>query len=174
MQYELLKIVEDGVFSVNYIRDKVTINTKNITFVGAGAFNEIINNKKDEIEDEDLIKFGLIPELVGRMGKIIKLNNLDKDTIKKIIISNKSVYKEKLKVINNENIKIKNALEESIIEEIANIAVSKKIGARAINGIVNKMFSNILFEISNPEVRYSELEISKETVNNPKKYVLRK
>lgn len=196
VQNELLKIVEDGNFSVDITRNGFTskeiINTANITFIGVGAFNGMLTTKtekhigfgkdvtvkeikKEKIVPEDLIKFGLKPELVGRMGKIIKLNDLDLDTMKEIIRnSDKSDYKKEINFITTRGIKIDTKLEEEIVEEIAKIAMSKKIGARAINSIVTEMFTDILFDISDPEEEYSELLISKETVTDSKKYVLRK
>lgn len=196
VQNELLKIVEDGSFSVEVYKNgfpsKEIINTRNITFIGVGAFNGMLTSKtekhlgflndisskeivKEKIVSEDLIKYGLKPELVGRMGKIIKLNDLDLSIMKDIVKnSKKSAYVSKIKFITQRGIKIDSELEEEIIDEIAKIAISKKIGARSISGIVNEMFSDILFDISDPDEKYIELQISKETVTNPKKYMLRK
>lgn len=197
VQNELLKIVEDGTFCVKCDIGhgdtiKVMMNTANITFIGVGAFNGMlttvkskgmgfnqdINTKeieKEKIIPEDLISFGLKPELVGRMGKIVKLNDLDENIMKDIIKnSNKSAYNSKIKFINNRGIKLDASMEDEIITEIAKIAIAKKIGARSINGIVNEMFTDILYDISDPDEQYKTLEISKETVTNPKKYTLRK
>ena len=196
VQNELLKIVEDGTFYIDIDDDgyktRKKIETGNITFIGVGAFNGMLVERtekkmgfgnditsreipKEKVLPEDLIKYGLKPELVGRMGKIIKLNDLDLITMKDIIKnSKKSAYTTKTKFINSKGVTISPELEEEIIEEIAKIAISKKIGARSIAGIVNEMFSDILFDISDPEEKYTELEITKETVTNPKKYTLRK
>lgn len=196
VQNELLKIIEDGTFFVNYntgfSEQKVALNTSNITFIGVGAFNGMFTVKKEKgigfgqditekeikkekVSPEDLIKFGLKPELVGRMGKIVRLNELDLEAMKDIIKnSEKSAYKSEIKFINKKGIKIAPEIEEEIIEEIAKIAISKKIGARSIEGIVTEMFSDIEFDISDPDENYTELQISKETVTNPKKYTLKK
>jgi len=196
VQNELLKIVEDGTFYIDFSKNgmqaREKINTANITFVGVGAFNgmltEVINKQmgfgndittreiaKEKIVPEDLIKYGLKPELVGRMGKIVKLNDLSLEDMKDIIKNSKvSAYTSKINFLKKQGIKIDISLEDEIIEEIDKIAISKKIGARSITGIVNEMFTDILFDISDPDERYKELEISKETVTNSKKYVLRK
>lgn len=196
VQNELLKIVEDGTFDVEFFANghssKAFVNTKNITFIGAGAFNGMLTTKingklgfgsditskevkKEKILPEDLIKFGLKPELVGRMGKIIRLNELDLPTMKDIIKnSEESVYTSKVNFISERGINVCKENEDEIVEEIAKIAISKGIGARAISSIVTEMFSDILFEISNPDEKYTELEITKETVTDPKKYVLKK
>lgn len=196
VQNELLKIVEDGTFyvktNVNGLPSTQKINTANITFIGVGAFNGMLTTKvnksigfgnditerevnKDKIAPEDLVNYGLKPELVGRMGKIIKLNDLDLDIMKDIIKNSKaSAYRSKIKFINDIGITISPENEEEIVEEIAKIALSRKTGARAINGIVTEMFSKVLFDISDPDEVYSKLEMSKEMVTDSKKYVLRK
>lgn len=195
VQNELLKMVEDGVYAVEYVENgmhfKKTINTEKITFIGVGAFTNILTTEKkkqagfgsdiyqkeiakDRITSEDLIKFGIKAELVGRMGKIVRLNDLSLNVHMEIIKdSKKSLYNSTIKMIREKGIKIVGT-EEEIIKEIAKLAMSKKTGAREISNIVDSMFSDIMFDISDPEEKYAELEISKETVNNPKKYILRK
>lgn len=196
VQNELLKIVEDGNFCVTInhpgYQEKVMINTANITFIGVGAFNGMLTTrkeksmgfgqdistreiKKERITSEDLINYGLKPELVGRMGKIVKLNELDLVAMKDIIKnSDKSAYKSEIKFITKKGIKINPEIEDEIVEEIAKLAITKKIGARSIEGIVTEMFANIEFDISDPNEKYIELEISKETVTDSKKYILKK
>lgn len=197
VQNELLKIVEDGKFAVkvegNFMGNKtVMLDTSNITFIGIGAFdgmlettekknmgfgNEInkIVKEKDKIEPSDVTKYGFKPELVGRMGKIVKLNKLSLDTLKEIILaSEKSPYMEKIELIKKMGINLSKTKIDEIAEEIALISSKRNIGARAIANVVDDMFSNILFDISNPEEKFSKLEISKDTVIDSKKYVLRK
>lgn len=193
VQNELLKIVEDGTFSIEYgvYKDKKMVNTKNITFIGCGACIDLLTTTKkgqigfgneindsvvanDNITSDDLIKnLGFIPELVGRMGNIVKLNDLGIDELKQIIsTSKKSAYNDAIRFFENFNIKIKEENKEEIIEAIAKAALSKNTGARSIAAIVEEMFSDITFNLTSEE--YKELVISKETVNNPKKYVLKK
>ena len=197
VQNELLKIVEDGKFAVkvegNFMGNKtVMLDTSNITFIGIGAFdgmlettekknmgfgNEInkIVKEKDKIEPSDVTKYGFKPELVGRMGKIVKLNKLSLDTLKEIILtSEKSPYMEKIELIKKMGINLSKTKIDEIAEEIALISSKRNIGARAIANVVDDMFSDILFDISNPEEKFSKLEISKDTVIDSKKYVLRK
>ncbi len=109
------------------------------------------------------------------MGKIIRLNDLDIDTLKKIITdSKKSAYNDKVNLIKKSNVKYIEENHDEIIETIAKIAKDKKIGARAISSIVNEMFSDIMFNLSDDEENYNELTISKDTVTDPKKYILKK
>ena len=194
VQNELLKIVEDGTFGIDYNHgSRMILNTEHITFIGVGACTDILTKKinkqagftsdiKDKvittgkINADDLVeKLGLKAELVGRMGKIIRLNDLDIDTLKKIVTdSKKSAYNDKVNLIKKSNIKYIEENHDEIIEAIAKIAKDKKIGARAINSIVNEMFSDIMFNLSDEEESYNELTISKDTVTNPKKYILKK
>ena len=194
VQNELLKIVEDGTFGIDYNHgSRMVINTEHITFIGVGACTDILTKKinkqagftsdiKDKvittgkINADDLVeKLGLKAELVGRMGKIIRLNDLDIDTLKKIVTdSKKSAYNDKVNLIKKSNIKYTEENHDEIIEAIAKIAKDKKIGARAISSIVNEMFSDIMFNLSDEEESYNELTISKDTVTNPKKYILKK
>ena len=194
VQNELLKIVEDGTFGIDYNHgSRMILNTEHITFIGVGACTDILTKKinkqagftsdiKDKvittgkINADDLVeKLGLKAELVGRMGKIIRLNDLDIDTLKKIITeSKKSAYNDKVNLIKKSNVKYIEENHDEIIETIAKIAKDKKIGARAISSIVNEMFSDIMFNLSDDEENYNELTISKDTVTAPKKYILRK
>ena len=194
VQNELLKIVEDGTFGIDYNHgSRMILNTEHITFIGVGACTDILTKKinkqagftsdiKDKvittgkINADDLVeKLGLKAELVGRMGKIIRLNDLDIDTLKKIVTdSKKSAYNDKVNLIKKSNIKYIEENHDEIIEAIAKIAKDKKIGARAISSIVNEMFSDIMFNLSDEEESYNELTISKDTVTNPKKYILKK
>ena len=194
VQNELLKIVEDGTFGIDYNHgSRMILNTEHITFIGVGACTDILTKKinkqagftsdiKDKvittgkINADDLVeKLGLKAELVGRMGKIIRLNDLDIDTLKKIITdSKKSAYNDKVNLIKRSNIKYIEDNHDEVIETIAKIAKNKKIGARAISSIVNEMFSDIMFNLSDEEGNYNELTISKDTVTDPKKYILKK
>lgn len=196
VQNELLKIVEDGDFYVTFtqngVKSKEKINTSKITFIGVGAFDGIYTKTKEKsigfnqdisskeikvekISPEDLIDYGLKPELVGRMGKIVKLNELSLSAMKDIILhSDKSAYQSELKFLADYGITLKASKEDEIVEEIAKLAISKKIGARSIEGIITEMFTDIEYAISNSEEKYTSVEISKETVTNSKKYILKK
>ena len=193
VQNELLKIVEDGTFKVEYIEGKKKqnklVNTQHITFVFVGACTDILDNssdkhlgfgrefydKKEKISSESLIKLGIIPELVGRMGKIVELNPLSEEVFKDIINSPyTSVLLEKLSFIQNRGISIVQDDIDALVDAIAKRAIKENVGARAINKIVEEMFLDIMFEISNPDEIYSQLQIDSTLVNNPKKYILRK
>lgn len=198
VQDELLKIVEDGTFAVEMSEDgfttRKTVNTSHITFVGVGAFTGTLKTVKEKqmgfgndiyvkeiekefIDAEDLENFGFKPEIIGRMseGGIIKLNNLSLEDIIDIICnSEKSAYKSNIKFIKNIIPSFNVLNEDELITEIAKRVLAKKTGARGISNVVESLFSELLYEISNPEEEYKELTISKEFVTDPKKYVLKK
>jgi len=111
------------------------------------------------------------------VGGIIKLNDLTIDILKDIISnSSNSAYNYKVKFIEENIPKFIRKNEDEIVETIAKIVINSpnKIGVRGLAAIIENMFSDILFDISNPDENYQELEITKDTVNDPKKYVLRK
>lgn len=198
VQNELLKIVEDGTFVVEVYENgfpvKKMIDTSGITFVGVGAFidcltvrksgqlgfgNDIQSKEvaKEVITPEDLV--GIKPELVGRMGMggIIKLNDLDLEVMKDIIKnSSKSTYYSNVKFIEKQIPKFTRINEEEIIEAIAKKTLENKnkTGARGLSSIIENIFSELMFDIGDLEEHYNELVITKEIVNNPKKYVLKK
>lgn len=197
VQDELLKIVEDGTFAVEVTENgfpvKKMLDTSHITFVGVGAFidsltttkegqlgfgNDIQKKEisKEKILPDDLIKAGIKPELVGRMGEIIKLNDLDLNIMKDIINSDKGAYYSNIKFVEKIIPKFTRIDEEKIIERIARKTLENKnkTGARGLNSIIESMFSELMYDISDPDEKYAELVIDEEIVNNPKKYTLRK
>lgn len=198
VQNELLKIVEDGKFAVeiteNGFPTKKILDTSHITFVGVGAFMNSLTVKKsgqlgfgndispkevakEKILPEDLINAGIKPELVGRMGEIIKLNDLNLDIMKDIIKnSDKSTYYSNIKFVESIISKFTRIDEENIIEAIARKTLDSKnkTGARGLVNIIESIFSELMFDISDPDEKYSELVIDESIVSDPKKYILKK
>lgn len=195
VQQELLKIIEGKEIliklNLNGTSQFIPINTKNITFVCCGAFEGITkdknkkfgfnqdvsqNNKSksySEVTDEDIKKYGFITELVGRIPSIITLNNLSLETLIKIIKKPKrSLFIKKLKLLKSivEEVEI----QEDLYEAIAKNAFQKKTGARGIDKVSVDLFNEILTEIQNPEYEYKYAMLNKETVEDPKKYKLKK
>ncbi len=176
-------------------QDFIQVNTKNILFIIGGAFDgleKIVNQrigkknlgfgakveKQDEcdknilehLESHDLIKYGMIPEFIGRVPVIATLKELDKPALIKILTEPKnSLIKqyEKLLSMSNVNLQVtKNAL-----EEIAKQALEKKTGARGLRTIVEKVMLDPMFDIpSHPEIK--EIVINDKVIKNgdkPKK-----
>lgn len=195
VQQELLKIIEGKEMliklTLNGISQLVTINTKDITFVCCGAFEGInksttkqlgfgkdvsqnnIEKKYSTITDEDFKKYGFITELVGRIPSIVTLNELPLDILIKIVKKpRRSLFIKKLKILKSvvEEVEIK----EDLYEEIAKRAIAKKTGARGLDKVSVDLFSPILSEVTNPYYDYKYAMLNKDTVENPKRYELKK
>ncbi|AWD32355.1 ATP-dependent Clp protease ATP-binding subunit ClpX [Candidatus Kinetoplastibacterium sorsogonicusi] len=174
VQQALLKLIEGTIASVpkkggrkHPNQDFVNIDTTNILFIVGGAFdglNKIIdsridssnigfisninnrNNNKSDIEPEDLIKFGLIPELVGRLPIITKLKDLDeKDLIRILTEPKNSIVKQFIKLFSMDNVELE--FTEHALQSIAHQAFTRKTGARGLRSIVEKLLFNIMFDI---------------------------
>ena len=168
----------------------IQINTQNILFICGGAFDglekiikervdkktigfgaTIQSNKEmnkyevfDSLLPQDLLKFGLIPEFVGRLPIITTLKELDKDALIKIITEPKnSLVKQYKKLFSYDNVELE--FEKEALEAIVNKAIERKTGARGLRAIVEDIMRDIMFEIpSNPKIE--KCIITKETVEN--------
>lgn len=156
-------------------QDFITIDTKNILIICGGAFvglNSIIEKrlgsrsigfdreglandrsqkmKKSEIFSnvipDDLMKFGLIPEFVGRIPVISTLNDLDEETLKSIFTEPKNaIYKQYQKIFEMENVKLK--FTDEAIAAVAKEAIKREAGARGLRSIVEKIMLDLMYDI---------------------------
>jgi ATP-dependent Clp protease ATP-binding subunit ClpX len=154
----------------------ININTKNILFICGGAFDGIdpiiasrINQntmgsealvedknhfEKDEllahIQPEDLIKFGLIPELVGRMPMIAPLQTLDEVALKSILTQPKNaIIKQFKKLFMLEGVELE--FEDKALDGIVKKAMERKTGARALRSIVESILLDVMYELPSQE-----------------------
>jgi len=154
----------------------ININTKNILFICGGAFdgvNPIIASRinqntmgfdalvedkshieNDEllqhIQPEDLIKFGLIPELVGRLPMIAPLHNLDEVALKNILTKPKNaIIKQFKKLFMLEGVELE--FEEKALDGIVQKAIQRKTGARALRSIVESILLDVMYELPTQE-----------------------
>jgi ATP-dependent Clp protease ATP-binding subunit ClpX len=154
----------------------IPINTKNILFLCGGAFvglekivQKRIGNKTmgfganiqsvkeikianilSELHTEDLIKFGLIPEFVGRLPIIAVLHELDKDILRKILLEPKNaLVKQFKKIFSFENVEL--VFTDDAVEEIASIAIAKESGARGLRAVLEKLMVHHMFEVPSRE-----------------------
>ena len=152
------------------------INTSNILFICGGAFDGIdkiiekrtekssigfgasVNSKhnKDigkllqDIMPGDLLKFGLIPEFVGRLPVVVTLESLDKDALMNILTKPKNaIVKQYEKLFEIDNVQL-NFTDEAL-EAIANEAIKRKTGARGLRSIVEETMTEIMFDIPSDE-----------------------
>lgn len=173
VQFELLKMIE-GVkeeIKLDGIRKEQYIDTSNILFIAGGAFfglDKLLEKKQLEenygigfsasvdkpkdttqipIEDEDIIHFGFIPEIVGRLPVIVQLNKLTKEDFKRILIEPKnSIVDQYKKLLRLNNIELE--FSEEYLDKIVDKVFSSKKGARALRGEIEKSMRNIIYEIN--------------------------
>ncbi len=154
------------------------INTENILFICGGAFEGLdsiikdrigkksigfgatIESKKEidkykiyeELLPQDLLKFGLIPEFVGRLPIIATLRELDKQALIKIISEPKNaLVKQYKKLFKIDNVELE--FEPEALELIVDKAIERKTGARGLRAIIEEVMRDIMFDIpSNPKI----------------------
>ena len=166
----------------------IQINTKNILFICGGAFDgleKIIKervdqktmgfgadiksnkemNKYDVFESllpQDLLKFGLIPEFVGRLPIVTTLKELDREALIKILVEPKnSLVKQYKKLFKYDNVELE--FDKEALNAVVDKAIERKTGARGLRAIIEEIMRDIMFEIpSNPKIE--KCIITKETV----------
>ena len=124
-------------------------------------------NLLNQVTPDDLVKFGLIPELIGRMPITVALKELTKDDLVSILTEPKNAITKQFQAsfaIDDANL----IFEKEAIEEIANEAIRQKTGARGLRTIVEKMLMDVMFEIPNIEGKKS-FTVTKDIVLKKKK-----
>jgi ATP-dependent Clp protease ATP-binding subunit ClpX len=148
------------------------IDTSNILFICGGAFDgldkiiakrigkkamgfgaEIRSNKDygigelfEKVETHDLLKFGLIPELIGRIPVVSSLTELDEEALERILTEPKdSLVKQYHKLLEIDGVDLE--FTDEAIHEVARLAVKKETGARGLKGILEKIMLDIMYEI---------------------------
>ena len=170
----------------------IQINTKNILFISGGAFDGIQNHissrlntqsigfnssKKESINQdnllehiihEDLRRYGLIPEIVGRMPVLSYLHKLDADALKKILTQPKnSIVNQYKKLFSIDNIHL--TIEDEVLDLIVEKSLEYKLGARGLRSICEEIMLDSMFEMpSNKKKKDFKLTYSyaKEKLNN--------
>lgn len=164
------------------------IDTTNILFICGGAFdgmdqvisrrigkktigfnseiksvNETSGELLKKIQPEDLLKFGLIPEFVGRLPVMVTLDELDTETLVRIIIEPKNaLLKQYKKLFSMDNVELE--IEDDAMVKIAEKAIERKTGARGLRSIMEGLMTDVMFEIpSRQDVR--KCVITKDTVD---------
>ena len=161
-----------GATSKNAIVPLTTINTRNILFICGGAFPRlegIIKKRlmkktsigfgadlKDHFDNEeniiskvtndDLREYGMIPEFIGRLPMVFTLDGLTKEMLVKILKEPKNaILKQYQKLLELDEVKLE--FDEGALEAIAEQALKKKTGARALRAIIEKFMLDIMYEI---------------------------
>ena len=171
----------------------IKINTSNILFICGGAFqnlDKIIDKRKNQnnigfsskenkiksnlsdLQPEDLVQFGFIPELIGRLPIIGSLDHLTKDALLSILIDpQNSLINQYKKMFTMEGVNLEITAEA--LQEIVKIAVKRKTGARALRSVMEKIMLDIMYEIPSMN-NINTCVIDKDTVIDGKKPTLRK
>lgn len=153
-------------------QDFIQINTENILFICGGAFDtldQIIEKRRGhstigfggdikkkseklatdtfkDVSSHDIVKFGLIPELVGRLPVIVGLENLDTDALIRIMREPKnSLEKQYKKLFKMDDIDLE--FTDDALREIANRAIERNTGARGLRSILEETLSTLMFEL---------------------------
>jgi ATP-dependent Clp protease ATP-binding subunit ClpX len=135
--------------------DKIIDNRGRGTSIGFGAKVKINEEKTlsdliKKLEPEDLIKYGLIPEFVGRMPVIATLQDLDEKSLIRILKEPKnSLLKQYKRLFEFENVKLE--FRENALSEIAKKAINKKTGARGLRSILESMLLKTMFSLPDME-----------------------
>ena len=169
-------------------QELIQINTENILIICGGAFEGLENIIKDrtgekaigfgtqiksqkeisrtevfkELLPQDLLKFGLIPEFIGRLPIIATLQELDKEALLKILIEPKnSLVKQYQKLFEIDGVEL--VFEKEALEAIVEKAIERKTGARGLRSIIEDIMRDIMFDIpSNPKIE--KCIVTKKTV----------
>ncbi len=166
------------------------VNTSNILFIVGGAFvgieniiNERIGKKVmgfgaklsdeknksigyvlNEIQNEDLLKYGLIPEFVGRLPVITNLEELKEEDLVRILTEPKNAIVRQYKsLMEMDNVSVE--FQEDSVKAIAKLAVKRKTGARGLRAILEKSMLDMMYDVPSSD-EIEEVIITKEVINN--------
>lgn len=150
--------------------DCVNIDTSNILFICGGAFSgleKIVHKESDskpigfnadikmskpklsdliDVQQHDLVKYGLMPELIGRLPIITTLQPLSEDDLVRILTEPKNALTKQYKELLAMN-GVKLEFEESALQKIAELAIKKEIGARGLRSIIERFMKKVMFDI---------------------------
>ena len=173
-------------------QEMLQINTENILFICGGAFEGLENIIKDrtgkksigfgtkiesskeinkyevfqEMLPEDLLKYGLIPEFIGRLPIIATLKDLDKEALIKIATEPKNaLVKQYQKLLEMDDVELE--FNKEALEAIVDKAIERKTGARGLRSIIEEIMRDIMFEVPST-LNISKCIITKETVLDKK------
>lgn len=194
VQQALLKIVEGSIVSVppnggrkHPLMSSIDVDTSNILFICSGAFEELTMKKEEkekvtgftafkndnknnsEITSEKLVKYGIIPELVGRLPVVTVLNQLELEDLKRILVEpENAITKQYADLIGLDEKEL--TFSNEAIEYIAKRAYDKKTGARGLKSIIEDEMTDLMFELPDEDriqkvtvtVKDSKLSFEKE------------
>lgn len=174
----------------------IQVNTKNILFICGGAFDglekiierridqksigfdAVVESKKNrdvskvlrQVQPHDILKFGIIPELVGRLPVIATLDALSRDDLVRILMEPKNaLVKQYQKLMEYDDVEL--VFEKEALEAIADMAIARSIGARGLRAVMESLLTKIMYEIpSDPTIE--KVSITRACVEGEEKPVL--
>ena len=179
-------------------QEMIQVNTSNILFICGGAFDgldKIIETRTDrsaigfdapvqskrqrdvgkllaQVQPHDLLKFGIIPELVGRLPVITSLQNLTKEDLIRILTEPKNALcKQYHKLLEYDNVAL--SFESGALDAIAEKAIKRQIGARGLRAIMESIMTKIMYEIPSDPTIQSVL-ITEDCVRNGTEPVIKR
>ena len=171
-------------------QELLRIDTTNILFICGGAFvglDRIVSSRKDDstlgfggnvrlganeadysmlddVKPQDLTKFGLIPEFVGRLPIVVNLDPLGEDALVKILTEPKNaIIKQYQKLVGFDGVKL--TVEDDAVREIAQTAIRLKTGARGLRTIIENVMTDVMYKIPSEE-NVEEVVITKECLTD--------
>ncbi|MGL4736586.1 MAG: ATP-dependent Clp protease ATP-binding subunit ClpX [Cellulosilyticaceae bacterium] len=169
----------------------IQIDTTNILFICGGAFDgvdKIIENrvgkktmgfgasvvsKKEksvgelfkQLEPQDLLKFGLIPEFVGRIPAIVALENLDEDALTQILTEPKNALtKQYAKLFKMDNVEIE--FEKEALVAVAKLAIERQTGARGLRAILESVMRDVMYEVPSSQSDIEKVVITESVITD--------
>jgi ATP-dependent Clp protease ATP-binding subunit ClpX len=167
----------------------IQIDTTNILFICGGAFNGLekiveartskssigfgapiksaeekdIGSMLKDLEPHDLMKFGLIPEIIGRLPALVSLDSLDRAALIRILKEPKNaLIKQYQKLFEMDGVEL--TFDDAALERVADIALERETGARGLRGVLEDVMTNIMFDIpSNDSI--GSVRITKEVID---------
>ncbi len=172
-------------------QEHIQVDTKNILFICGGAFDGIekmvhnrqniasvgfggdVHSKKEidskelmqQVVPHDLVKYGLIPELVGRLPVITGLQELDEEALVRILTEPKNaLVRQYQEIFRLDDVDL--SFSEDALRTVAKEAMERKTGARGLRGILEKTLAQLMFEVpSDPSIK--QIVVDEEGVHNP-------
>lgn len=166
-------------------QDALQVDTTNILFICGGAFDgleDIIKKKQganvlgfnqdkkskndhdkviSKVETDDLVKYGLIPELIGRLHMVATLNEITEDDMVHILTEPKNaLIKQYIKLFAMDDVNLE--FEKDALKELAKLAIVRKTGARGLRSILEDIMLDIMFDL--PKYKNKTITISKDVV----------
>lgn len=149
--------------------DRIVSARKDDTGLGFGGTvklgsNEVDYSLLDDVKPQDLTKYGLIPEFVGRIPIVVSLQALDEDALVNILTQPRNaIIKQYQKLVGLDGVKL--TVEDDAVREIAGTAIRLKTGARGLRTIIEGIMTDVMYDIPSQQ-NVEEVIITKDCVEN--------